>query len=676
MTAANGLLTAALRYAGLGFKVIPTNGKRPFFPDWTALATNNELVIRQWWRDHPSSNIGIAPDDTFAVLDNDCPKGGDETMAAIERELGALPDTVMSSTGGGGTHSYYRVVAGRPLKYTPGRGVQILGPGRQAVEWPSTHPDTGRSYEWLDGRAPWDIEMADAPAWFYKPPEAERKPNGNGGGSTGSGAKDARAGVYCLAALAGERQSLSAQWPGQRNVELNNSALKLGSLAHHGVFTEDEARAALHAACVDNGLIADDGEDAFGKTFSSGWKAGLAAPRAIPDDEHINGAAGASAPPDLGTWDAGDDTELPPPRGWLLGNVFCRRFLSCLLADGGAGKTALRLAQYLSLASGRCLTGEFVHQRSRVLLVSLEDDGDELRRRLAAAMAHHKVSRADVKGWLFICCPGGKAGKLMTSMAGKQFAGNLGPALEGEIVRRKIDLVAIDPFVKAHGVEENNNSAIDDVVQVLTDLAVKHDCAVDLLHHTRKGPAEAGNADRGRGASALKDGARLAYTLTPMSGDEAERFEISEDERLFYIRMDRGKVNLTPARKTKWFHLTGIKIGNSTSLYPEGDEVQTVEAWAPPDAWRDLNKHMLNRILDEIDTGLPNGERYSPHNRAGERAAWQVVLRHAPGKSEEQAKEIIATWIRNHVLIVEDYESPLRRAAVKGLRVNSAKRPT
>ena len=26
----------------------------------------------------------------------------------------------------------------------------------------------------------------------------------------------------------------------------------------------------------------------------------------------------------LGEWDAGDDIEPPPPRGWLLGNIFCR----------------------------------------------------------------------------------------------------------------------------------------------------------------------------------------------------------------------------------------------------------------------------------------------------------------------------------------------------------------
>ena len=100
----------------------------------------------------------------------------------------------------------------------------------------------------------------------------------------------------------------------------------------------------------------------------------------------------------LGEWDAGDDDAPIPPRGWLLGNVFCRRFVSSLLAEGGAGKTALRVAQGLALATGRPITGEHVFQRCRVLIVSLEDDKDELRRRVRAAMLHHGISQDDVLG--------------------------------------------------------------------------------------------------------------------------------------------------------------------------------------------------------------------------------------------------------------------------------------
>ena len=140
---------------------------------------------------------------------------------------------------------------------------------------------------------------------------------------------------------------------------------------------------------------------------------------------------GAETRAELGEWDAGDDIKPPPPRGWLLGNIFARRFVSSLFADGGTGKTALRVAQLLSLATGKSLTGEHVFQRCRVLIVSLEDDADELRRRILAAMLHHKIDRSDLKGWLFLAAPGAAGGKLMTlDKKGRTVRGKLADALE------------------------------------------------------------------------------------------------------------------------------------------------------------------------------------------------------------------------------------------------------
>ena len=83
------------------------------------------------------------------------------------------------------------------------------------------------------------------------------------------------------------------------------------------------------------------------------------------------------------------------------------------------------------------------------------------------------------------------------------------------ITEHKIDIVSLDPFVKSASVEENSNSMIDEVVQMLADIADQFDIAVDVPHHAAKGAADPGNANRGRGASAMKDAARLIYTLTP-----------------------------------------------------------------------------------------------------------------------------------------------------------------
>jgi hypothetical protein len=372
-------------------------------------------------------------------------------------------------------------------------------------------------------------------------------------------------------------------------------------------------------------------------------------------------------------WD--DDDDPIPPRGWLLGNTFCRQFLSVLIADGGTGKTALRIAQYLSCATGRKLTGEHVFARSRVLLICLEDGKDELRRRLRAARLHYGITAAEGKDWLYLWTPRGI--RLMeTNERGKAVLGELERQLRQQIELRKIDLVGIDPFVKSHGAPENDNSAIDAIASLLAAIAQEYDCAADVVHHTRKGPSDPGNADLGRGASSLKDAGRIVDTLTPMSREEAELFNLNDQERKRLIRLDNGKANLVPrAAGARWFKLVGVNLDNSNELYPNGDEVQTVERWTPPDLFAGLTTAKANDILDQIERGMPDGGRYSDHNAAKKRAAWKVVVEHGPDKNDKQAKAVIKTWVENGVLVSKPYYDSDRREDTAGLWVEPTKRP-
>jgi AAA domain/Toprim-like len=381
-------------------------------------------------------------------------------------------------------------------------------------------------------------------------------------------------------------------------------------------------------------------------------------------------AAPAAAPMTLGEEDDGEDLEPPPPRGWLLGNVFARTFVSSLLAPGGTGKTAVRYAQCLALASGKPITGEHVFRRARVLIVSLEDDRNELKRRLLAARKHHRIDHAATRGWLFRSAPGSKVGKLAElDDRGRAHRGKLARILSETIERRKIDFVCLDPFVKTHNLDENANKEMDTVVEVLTDLAAKYDIAVDVPHHTRKGSADPGNADVGRGASAARDAGRLVYTLNTMSVDEAKAFDIPETERRFYVRMDGAKLNIAPMWVAKWFRLVNVPLDNASDLYPNGDNVQTVEPWTPPEIWEDVEGDALKRILDRIDAGMPDGERYSDAPNAKARAAWPVVVKVLPKKTPAQARKIIRTWVENGTLEHHEYDSPSQRRPVPGLRV-------
>ena len=61
---------------------------------------------------------------------------------------------------------------------------------------------------------------------------------------------------------------------------------------------------------------------------------------------------------------------------------------------------------------------------------------------------------------------------------------------------------------------------------------------------------------------------------------------------------------------------------------------------------------------------------------ADDRAAWKVVVEHAPAKTEGQAREVIKTWVKNGVLVRYDYDNPVTRKSVKGLRVDPRKKPS
>jgi hypothetical protein len=160
-----------------------------------------------------------------------------------------------------------------------------------------------------------------------------------------------------------------------------------------------------------------------------------------------------------------------------------------------------------------------------------------------------------------------------------------------------------------------------------------------------------------------------------MSCSEAQTFGIPDRERRFLIRYDGAKENITPPTEAKWFRLVGVPLGNGTETYPSGDNVQTVEVWVPPDAWIGMNVRACNEVLDAIDAGLDDGNRYTDDPK-GERAAWRVIVKKVPDKTEADAKRIVRTWVTNGVLTKLKYTNPATRQPVTGLEVNPAKRPS
>jgi hypothetical protein len=348
--------------------------------------------------------------------------------------------------------------------------------------------------------------------------------------------------------------------------------------------------------------------------------------------------------------------------------------VSGLAASGGTGKTAVRIVQAMAVATGRDLTGERVYGRFRTLYVALEDNLDEIRRRVWAAAKHYDIPHDELLDCFYVATPMGmKVGEASLQNPRDVVPGLLERWLRTVIREKRIDLVVLDPFVKIHSVDENDNGSVDQVVVLLARIATECNCAVDVLHHQPKGRGGPGDPDRLRGASALRDGIRLLYTLTPMDEKEARDFNLPEAKRRSLMRLDSAKTNLNArAQHANWYSVVDKPFGNKTEQYPEGDRIQTCEVWVAPGVNASgITPDVINQIFDQIERGPARGRYYSKDARAGkERQAWLMMKAYWANFTKFQAEALLVNWLKEGFLVETPYHDPVTRKDVKkGLKV-------
>lgn len=104
---------AALRYLEHGWSVIPIAAadKRPLV-GWRAFQTRlaSAAELSAWFQGWPTANVAIVTGAVsgLVVLDIDPAHGGNDSLDAVQREVGGLPQTLSAVSGGGGRHLYFR----------------------------------------------------------------------------------------------------------------------------------------------------------------------------------------------------------------------------------------------------------------------------------------------------------------------------------------------------------------------------------------------------------------------------------------------------------------------------------------------------------------------------------------------------------------------------------------
>jgi len=372
------------------------------------------------------------------------------------------------------------------------------------------------------------------------------------------------------------------------------------------------------------------------------------------------------------------DPATIPPRQWLYGTQLIRGAVSILIAPGGTGKSTYALTVALSLAANRSLLGDHIFVPVKVAVINLDDVMEELERRVAAIQKHYRIPRESLANTLFLedCADRGLTiAQQVHDDSGFHVVNPDEKALIELIRENDIGLLVCDPFSESHTLEENSNPQMIQAMAAWRRIARATNCAILLVHHVRKG--DISSIDASRGAKATTDSGRVGLLMTPMSSEEAAQFNISDDDRLTFIRLDDAKRNMAPAAKARWFQLKEIKLGNPDETYPSGDNVGSIAAWQPPDDELANAPNLdLNRALDAIAAGPGGGVLYVASKQGGAQNWCGNVLCELFQTTEKQASSLINQWLKSGTLYVDKYHHPKARRAAPCVRVNPQLRPT
>lgn len=347
-----------------------------------------------------------------------------------------------------------------------------------------------------------------------------------------------------------------------------------------------------------------------------------------------------------------------PPRRWLYGRHFIRRYVTTTVSPGGFGKTSLLLVEALAMVTGKPLLGVAVPHRLRVWVWNGEDPQDETERRLAAACLHFGIRPDEVEGRLFI--DSGRDTPIKIASRNRDatvIAEPLVDDLVAEITERRIDQLIIDPFVASHDVPENDNSAVDRVAKTWGRVAEAGNCGVELVHHVRKaGQGQTTyTVEDARGGSALIGAVRSARVLNGMSAEEAQQAGVPAETRRRFFRVDDGKSNMQPpAEGASWHELVSVALGNETPEAP-GDFVGVVTSWSLPTLSDALRPGDLREIQVRI-AGAVWAENVQAANWAGKAVAEVMGL--DPQEDRGRISRLLTMWRKNGTLKTETVHNP------------------
>jgi hypothetical protein len=165
-------------------------------------------------------------------------------------------------------------------------------------------------------------------------------------------------------------------------------------------------------------------------------------------------------------------------------------------------------------------------------------------------------------------------------------------------------------------------------------------------------------ADDSLGAGAIVNAARGVRVLNRMTADEAKMPKIEPEDRRYYLRVCKDKVNLQPAGKATWVHLASVELPNGTGA-EQGDNVQVAEGWDYyPQPFDDVTTDDTRLIRAQARKG-----NYRKDSRSPDWISLPIADRLGldPEDDRKKINTILKSWIEDGVLAVGTRKDEKRR---------------
>jgi RecA-family ATPase len=237
--------------------------------------------------------------------------------------------------------------------------------------------------------------------------------------------------------------------------------------------------------------------------------------------------------------------ERPAHKRWLIEDLWADQAVGIIGGEPKCCKSFLALDIAVAVASGRpCLRHFQVARQGRVLLYAAEDALHVVRKRLEGIAACSKIAlnRLDIQ---VITAPVIRLDSPADQEKLKQTIENLRPTL-----------LILDPFVRLHRIDENNSGEVAPILASLRELQRIYGLSIIVVHHAKKGGANARAGQALRGSSEfhawgdsnlyLRRNKHEQLTLTSEQRAEASRSGIALE-----LRQDGDTLGLQVVERTE-----------------------------------------------------------------------------------------------------------------------------